>query len=291
LTADIIQIIVSVFIDPNVLVIVGQVTVIGDHNVADSIAVDKDGIKNKEDTFGYVGDAINTDSFYQGCGLKQLVTGPDGSVMISPDHNSAKAGKIMDDLLEFLNSPAAYSIGNYDGIDVPVKTLMNQGQALFFHAAVMDAASAVKTYDRGVLPCPKYDEAQEKYLTVPGFPYHMWAIARGTTKDYEDVCAVMEAMASEGYRKVVPIYFDTIVTGRQDAVDDVKMLEIIRAGVVIDGGRVMDSAFNTDTWSIWRRCVLSNRDYLAYYEGYENALLEQATSLNVLMRNMEKLYG
>jgi len=119
----------------------------------------------------------------------------------------------------------------------------------------------------------------------------MWAIARGTKGDFEDMCAVMEGLASEGYRKTNPTYFDTMLSERQETANDYDMLQIIRAGIVIDGGRVMDNAFDTNTWSVWRRCVMGNRDYLAYYAGYAEDLTEQAASLNSLMRNMEKLYS
>ncbi|MBE6546680.1 MAG: hypothetical protein E7668_04485 [Ruminococcaceae bacterium] len=260
-------------------------------DIAKTAGINTDGTKDGGDTFGYAGNFVMTDSFYQGCGMKQLATGADGSVMISSDHNSAKAGEVMTKLLDFLKDPNVYCESSFDTISgVSPWNLWKAGQVLFYHGAVTNALSD-QTFDQGILPCPKYDEEQESYLTIPGFGYHMWAIARGTKGDFEDMCAVMEGLASEGYRKTNPTYFDTMLSERQETANDYDMLQIIRAGIVIDGGRVMDNAFDTNTWSVWRRCVMGNRDYLAYYAGYAEDLTEQAASLNSLMRNMEKLYS
>ena len=261
--------------------------------IAKTATVDADGVKNETDTFGYIADFTATDAFYQGSGLKQLTTGADGSVMISSDMSSQKAGGIMEDLLTFLDTPAAAVRGSFSFIPAGGKTvdaLWAGNQALFYHNAISEALNA-RAFDVGVLPNPKYDEEQENYLTTPGFWYHMWGVARGTTSEFEDLCAIMEALASEGYRKTVPLYFDTMLAERQETANDYDMLQIIRAGVVIDGGRVMDNAFETNTWSIWRRCIMNERDYLAYYAEYATRLPEQATTLNSLVRNMEKLYG
>ncbi len=259
--------------------------------IAKQAGIDENGIKDADDTFGYAGQFVNTDSFYQGCGMKQLATGADGSIMLSSDINSDKADAIMAALRTFLKDPAAFSMSSFDSIPGadPWKMYKNN-QVLFYHGSITNL-STEQSFNQGVLPIPKYDEEQELYLTIPGFGYHMWAVARGSKQEYEDLCAVMEGLASEGYRKTNPTYFDTMLAERQETADDYDMLHTLRDGIVIDGGRVMDNAFDTNTWSIWRRCVMGDRDYLAYYAGYAEQMIEQAASLNSLMRNMEKLYS
>ncbi|MBE6546930.1 MAG: hypothetical protein E7668_05780 [Ruminococcaceae bacterium] len=271
----------------------GEWTMDAFYNIAKLAIVDENGAKDEDDTFGYTTYGNSTDAFFHSCGMVSLQTGADGSLMISEDMGSQKADGVMTAFQEFLATPAAApegtSVGNLDANGGYMERLWKKGQVLF---ASMNMASAVteNTFGKGILPMPKYDTDQEKYYTTPNFGFQLWGVTRGTAFDYEDLCGVMECLASEGYRKVIPAYFETTLQGRQDVVDDFEMLGVVRDGIVIDGGRVLDNAFETNTWSIWRRCYMDGKQYASYYSGYAQSLSEQAASLNSMMQNMESLY-
>lgn len=270
----------------------GEWTIDKFYEICKMVYVDEDGTKGEEDIFGFAAYANSIDAFFQGCGMKSLVTGSDGSIMISEDMNSLKADGVMTDLQSFLESSATApenTIGGLSANSGYCERIWKNGRSLFFMASV-SGISREDTFEKGVLPLPKYDTVQEKYYTSPNFGYQLWGVARGTKIDYEELCGVLECLASEGYRKVTPAYFETTLANRQDSAEDYKMLYTIRDGIVIDGGRVMDSAFETNTWSIWRRCMMYGHEYLNYYDKYENSLTEQAVSLNSMMRNLEYLY-
>ena len=80
--------------------------------------------------------------------------------------------------------------------------------------------------DFGILPYPKYDEKSE-YRTSVLRRYTISSIPT-TAKDPEQVEMLLEAMASEGYNKIVPAYYDIALKGKytRDA-ETVDMLDII----------------------------------------------------------------
>ena len=261
--------------------------------IANAVVSNPDGVKDASDTFGYVVEHYATDSFWAGCGLKHLASGADGSIVVSSDMGGEKADGIMTKLQTFFKSNAAVVTGSeYSGIsgtEGHAFNLWKAEKALFFNCRVYD--DLTKNFDVGVLPVPKYNEEQEMYITCPGFGYSMWGVVRTTTTDYESCCAVLEALASNGYRNTVPAYFDDMFANRQDTVDDYRMLQIVREGIRIDSGRVVDNAFGELTWATFRACVLTDRNYAAHYAKYAQQIAEQAAALNSLMLNMEKLYG
>lgn len=88
--------------------------------------------------------------------------------------------------------------------------------------------------DFGILPYPKYDEAQKDYLAriegieLTGVP---------VTADTEFVSAIMEAMASESATTVVPAYYDVALKTKMARDNDsADMLDIIFENRVFDLG-------------------------------------------------------
>ena len=253
-----------------------------------------DGTKTKDDTYAFASHIVGIDNFYQASGMLLTKTGDDGSMLISADINSAKAGKLVADLIDFFSLPGVMCEGSNSAALSDGTSFFDVyygGNALFFNHQLNAADRTNKNFDEGILPSPKFDEDQTDYLCVPSNGFTIWSIARGTSSEYEDLCAVMEAMASEGHRKTYSTYFNTVLSDRQESVDDYNMLQIIRKGIVLDGGRIMSAPFEEHTWQTFRKAVIQERDYLSYYENYALGISEQAIALNSLIRNYEFIYG
>ena len=84
--------------------------------------------------------------------------------------------------------------------------------------------------DFGILPFPKWDEAQEEYITLA----HNSAttccipISVDIDKANEEVSAVVEALASESYRKVTVAYYETALKAAYNRDDlSAQMIDII----------------------------------------------------------------
>ncbi|MBQ4137301.1 MAG: hypothetical protein IJD67_04240, partial [Clostridia bacterium] len=84
--------------------------------------------------------------------------------------------------------------------------------------------------DFGILPFPKWDEAQEEYITLS----HNSAttvcipISVDTEKANEEVSAAIEALASESYRRVTIAYYETALKAAYNRDDQsAQMIDII----------------------------------------------------------------
>ncbi len=90
----------------------------------------------------------------------------------------------------------------------------------------------------GMLPFPKYDEAQERYLTVPEYDFSVYGVpVTLPLEDYDMVGIIMEAMCAESWKTVTPAYYDEALKGRYSADETTaRMIDLIMDGRVFDWG-------------------------------------------------------
>jgi hypothetical protein len=114
------------------------------------------------------------------------------------------------------------------------------------------------SFEYGIVPVPKFDEAQEKYVTCLGFPYTMYAISMAT-KQSDTAAATLEVLCSEAYRQTTPMLFETTMKYKYTSDDEsVKMYDIIRESVSIDIGRIFTTELNNLSYSLFRNTVVNN---------------------------------
>ncbi len=96
------------------------------------------------------------------------------------------------------------------------ETTMPNGNVLFINGKLdYGAGMRESKVNYGVLPLPKYDEEQENYAT--GFGNIASAIAICSNLRFERaemVSAVLELLAAESYKQVIPVYYGTILQGQ-----------------------------------------------------------------------------
>lgn len=110
----------------------------------------------------------------------------------------------------------------------------SDGRVLFFDCRLSSIGQIIANGmdDYGILPWPKYNEDVEEYYSWCDPWGNTFGIPNTHTADELDFVAIVtEAMCAEGYREVMPVYYDTILLGQQatDA-SSVEMIEYIRAG-------------------------------------------------------------
>jgi len=84
--------------------------------------------------------------------------------------------------------------------------------------------------DFGILPFPKWDEAQEEYITLSHNSATSVSIPVSVDMEraYEEVSAVVEALASESYRRVSVAYYETALKAAYNRDDQsAQMIDII----------------------------------------------------------------
>ncbi len=140
--------------------------------------------------------------------------------------------------------------------------------------------------DYGVLPFPKYNENQARYLSGSIGHYTALAIPYTTAWDMERLRmtgAVLEALSAENCNSVKKPYYDDIVTHHNvtDG-DSVEMINIIMDGRVYDLGvyhadelLMVDTLIETDLgFPVFFRHLLKNRsrDIVQYWESNASLL-------------------
>ena len=260
--------------------------------MAENVGSSTDDNKDASDIFGFTADPINIDSFYQASGLKVIDYNDDGSIKISSDYSSAKVHTLLEKLNTFFNSRDAF-VPEYETPNRSDQINAWKNGNVLFHVNTIDYAPIFASAGTkfGILPMPKYDAQQASYQDISGFVYTMWSVSRGT-KNSDAVGAVLECMASESYREVSPVLYDTMLRARAShSQEDYEMWEKIKASVCIDGGRCFDQQFNNKIWSLFRSAIINrSNDWMSTYENNEESLRTSAASLNQLMYSLESVY-
>ncbi len=106
--------------------------------------------------------------------------------------------------------------------------------------------------DYGILPMPKYDESQEKYLTRLGTSTTMLYVPK-TQSNTDLVSKAMEAFCYYTRELVVPKYYESALKEKYARDEDVaEMLDIIRAGAMMDFESVWSTAFSPNMSTYFR---------------------------------------
>lgn len=96
----------------------------------------------------------------------------------------------------------------------------------------------------GVIPFPKYDETQGTYLSLIHDVAYMYGIPTDC-QNVEITCAMMEALASESYRSVMPVYYSQVLKDKyaRDTISG-QIIDIIHDNPVADFAYIMGMGFN-----------------------------------------------
>ena len=151
---------------------------------------------------------------------------------------------------------------------------------------VVDEMRSLKN-EYGVLPLPKYDEAQEEYYTVVDGGANIMFIPTTTSdKQREIVGALVESMSALSYRDVIPTYCGIALEqkGTRDE-ESVKMLRKILDSRVIDFAYLYDgfsgwvmklTGLVSDSSSIASKIAADKSTVEEYYKGVVSYLTEKA---------------
>lgn len=133
--------------------------------------------------------------------------------------------------------------------------------------------------DFGIIPMPKYDEAQERYYAYV-IPYDIFSSSVPiTVKDPSVSGSVLQALAILSAYYITPAYYDITITGKglRDE-ESAEMLDIILASTVYDLARMYD-------WGGLASGIIGNKgagkEFSSFYAKREKA------TLNALNKTLE----
>jgi hypothetical protein len=127
--------------------------------------------------------------------------------------------------------------------------------------------------DFGIIPYPKFDEAQEKYGHYVDGHATLMAVPI-TVSNPEKDGVIIEALSYDSYKNLLPIYYDTIITTKFTRDEEsAAMLDIIY------NSRVFDFAYVYDNWNLAfafsNMLDAKNANFASFYEKKENAETKQ----------------
>lgn len=160
--------------------------------------------------------------------------------------------------------------------DTPFRELFLNGHGLFFWSR-FDDVLALRDMDApfGILPIPKYDEAQEKYASL---------VSRHTTallgipmsvQDLKRTGILTEALSAESLYTVTPAYYETTLKGKatRDSDSDA-MVDLIFANRIYDLGDIYDIG----TWPSFVLVELittKKKNVVSSYESYQKKIVTE----------------
>ncbi len=198
-----------------------------------------------------VDDQSRLDMFFYGSGMQSVRINEQGVAYVSIDGEKEKLSSFVDTMIEMLHRNEALIDKN------SVKTMLDSQTA--FMCCCLTHVTKMKDTVYTALPAPKYDAQQEDYRSVNTNGFDVWCIPN-VARNPELSATVMEAIASEDYRKVAPYYYDQYLKYRYSSNEvGSRIYDIIRNSVYIDFGRI--SAVNLGvTESIFRDPIKNGKN-------------------------------
>ena len=248
--------------------------------MAKKVAADgDDGVMNVtgNDTWGIVGAIF--DSFYLvlGCGCPQVEKNENGEPELAMlnERNVNAFLKVFDILND--NSCVAYIEQYYSWNDPDASKVKGQfydGKSLFLLSIINDVNSPVlrnASIRYGILPYPKYDEAQDTYATTVD-PYDFACVSIPyTCEDTDFVTFALEALAYTSQKYVTPQYYDRTLKNKRfpDDDDSPEMLDILFSNRLVD----ISVAFNWDDCIQYYNNIMFGHtpEVQSYVEGRQSA--------------------
>ena len=205
---------------------------------------DGSGTVSEGDTVGFASSSLSyIDPYWSSCDLPILSKDADNLLVFSLDIE--KMSNVVDKLIVLFNQSNAWfdqSSGD-DGKQTAMSNLFASGTVgtVTMRLGSVETEQLASMQDEyGIIPMPKYNEEQENYHTFLHDQFTSIGISSVLAKDEERVQmlgAVLEAMALESYKSVVPTYYEVALKGRylEDS-DSWRMLDMIYENVKVDAG-------------------------------------------------------
>ena len=278
--------------NPYELVRDGVWTIDKEMQMAGDIYIDNNnnGEKDEKDTYGMsIGGAIGLDVYWSAFDLTICAKDADDvpSLAIDEEKMSSVISKLYD-----------YKV-NYDSVFTPlndsdaeqdiIAQMLAENRMLFSPLRIMHTDQIREMESSyGLIPLPKWDEAQSNYYTFVHDQYSIGGIPI-SVQNPSMVSAVFEALAAESYRYVTPAYYDLVLNGKylRDR-DSSEMLEIAMDGIKIDFGWIHTSSVSGISQALLRDILYDPpQDNFSSAYASRQRIIDKAMAK--LLDNVEKI--
>lgn len=239
-----------------------------------------DGKQDIGDTFGFASSSIHYDAFFTGAGLNTVEKDANEQLIISPTFNSEKTITLVENFCNFMWTAK----DGYHSSTHQIGEVFSKNNTIFAmdrsHLGVNFKDQI--TFDYGIIPAPKFDEAQEDYITCLAFPYTIYAVSIAS-QNKEAAAATLECMAHEGYLNTTPALFEISMKLKYSSDNEAsRMYDIIRNGVSIDIGRIFTTELQKFSYSVFRNACVNNaaNTWASTYKTAERMMSKSLNNIN-----------
>lgn len=157
--------------------------------------------------------------------------------------NTPQTVDIFDKFFALIDSDYGHC-ANWEGLDTSVSSATGiygrfaNNQALFLDTNIRGVVF-LRNMDAnfGVLPWPKFDDTVDKYYSNVDAGCNLIIVPISASNNAELISVILEALGCEGYKSVVPAYYNVALATKYTRDDEsTDMLELVRAGRVYDLG-------------------------------------------------------
>ncbi len=229
------------------------------------IDINNDGKTDINDQLGYISwsTAACTDPFVYGTDIEFVRRNTDGGIeftMVSDD-----AVTLCEKLVDFFWQPGSFS-GCTSSEEL--YAAFASGKTLFLGNASLSTVEKIRDMecDFGILPCPKFDEAQTAYRTLMYDGGFIGAV-NGNSENLDLVGATLEALNAETYRSVTPVYYETALKVKYTRDDtSAQMIDMIHDSLMTNFIYAYNYALS-DIGLQYRKLITSkSKDYVSQVE-------------------------
>lgn len=230
----------------------GKWTLEYQHNILKNIYEDKNGSNtaDAEDIYGWItNDYIGSDPYWVSCEVPIL--GRDGNGDYTYVLDTDKLSSLVDKLLTMYEDPGTFHVAHKaaDAEQDDMVKMFSEGHGAMTTLRLIETESDAirKMEDKyGVVPMPKYDEAQEKYHTLIHDQFTVVSVTTTVKEDdFEVMGALLEAMAAESHKTVMPAYYETTLKYKYSSdPESWEMLDIVIENITMDAGIIYTSSLS-----------------------------------------------
>ncbi len=253
------------------------------------------GVQDEEDdVYGFVScDYVSTDPYWSSCMVDIIKKNGDGEYEFVFD-----SGKLHDVGEKVLRLFYGTDGGTYDykmetenTEQYKIRDMFGRGGAAMATIRILEMENeAIRGMKQefGVVPMPKYDEAQKEYRTLLHDQFTVFSILT-TVKDkrLDEVGAVLEAMASISYKTVRPAYYETTLrTKIAKDPQSAEMFDIIVDNIYIDAGIIYTISLST-FHNYFREIIGSKENTVT--SKYKSVSTMTQRALNTMCKRLERI--
>ena len=243
--------------------------------------INGDGVMDAEDQYGYIAGGGQLNYLY--AGGASFTRKDENNIPYIDYVNDHSVEVFLKTLDIFTSGDNTFSFESWIDDKIPPMFAANRGLFLSTQVGLIPGFRDMET-DFGILPYPKWNEAQDKYLNYVDGHAQLMGVPL-TVEDVDKIGFIIEALSFESYKSVRPAYFDTALkTKFSRDVESAAMLDYVFDGRIFDFGYVYDN------WiSVFLFNDLINQKKDTFVSSVEKKATQSQKQLEKVLKTYEEL--